>query len=163
MNIFRPLTSQTLLPKMKLFKIITVITLVLGSIVSCDTSDDPGDIQNTINDCDFEVIVDKNEYSFLDADDFELSKLAIADNCFSFKLTASGCDGSSWDVRLIDADSLRNTNPTQRNLKVDFSNEEECTSIVSKTYSVDIEKLQIKGDSVHLNIINADKEISYDY
>jgi|AntDeeMinimDraft_4_1070355.scaffolds.fasta_scaffold10471_2 hypothetical protein len=139
------------------------LIIILCGFTACDQSDDPGDIQKTINDCDFETIVDANEYENINSDDFELSNIAIQDNCLSLEITASGCDGDSWEIRLIDSQAILESNPEQRNLKIDFTNQEDCRSTVSRTFSFDLNTVQINGNNVKLNIVNADKSILYDY
>lgn len=59
-------------------------------------------------------------------------------------ITASGCDGSRWDTRLIDSGKLAYSNPPQRYAKIEFVNNEICLAVISRTFVFDLKPLRAK-------------------
>lgn len=113
--------------------------------------------------CDEQVIVNNDEYNNTSNDQIEISALQIEDNCVKFTLSASGCDGNTWIVKLIDSDEILYSEPPQRNIKVSFQNNEECVAVISKEFIFDITELQVSGNKVYLNIVNTGDQILYEY
>jgi len=94
-------------------------------------------------DCTTKVIVDSDKY--VNASDFRnISNLRIEGNCLTFTVNASGCDGSSWIVKLIGS-NVRYSNPPQNILRVHFENNEDCTAVISREFSFNVEPLQMRG------------------
>ncbi|WOD44210.1 hypothetical protein [Hwangdonia lutea] len=65
--------------------------------MQCEDSDDVVDL-----DCDFTVIIDKEKYDNLHTESFKLSNAEIAGNCLTVTVSASGCDGNTWEYQLVD-------------------------------------------------------------
>lgn len=60
-------------------------------------------------------------------------------------VTSSGCDGSTWTVRLIDLGDLAYSNPPQRSAKIEFENKESCSALLTKDFIFDLKPFRVKG------------------
>ena len=117
-------------------------------------------------DCDKNVIISKDEYE--NAPDYPVSILdmKIEGNCLKIKFAASGCDGNSWNVKLIDNGSLAYSDPPLRTLRLSLDNKESCTAWITKEISFSLkplmEYLRHNGtNQLYLNI--SGKRILYEY
>lgn len=114
------------------------------------------------SDCDQNVIISETEYRDAISDPFSITKIEIIENCLNITFSASGCDGSTWEIKLIDSRLVVESNPCQRSLKLILQNKEICTAVPSKEISFNIEDLQIEGnDKTTLNI--SGEMITYEY
>jgi hypothetical protein len=142
-----------------MIKILTL--LLIGFLISGCSDDD--DNENLTN-CDFETIVSAEQYDNGPSDQLNINSLEINDNCLKINFSASGCDGNSWEVKLIDSEAIMVSNPIQRNLRLSLKNNEDCTAVPNKILTFDISELQISDDNqVYLNITNSDDQILYVY
>ena len=90
--------------------------------------------------------------------------MQIIDNCFVVNFSAGGCDGSSWELKLIDANQIEQSAIPQRNIRLSFKNNENCEAYITKEISFDIEALQLNGsESILLNFLNNDSQLLYEY
>ena len=112
---------------------------------------------------DSNVLIDRDAYTSATTDDLLINSLEIKGDFLTINFSASGCDGNSWEVRLIDSGALMYSNPPQRNLILSLKNEEGCEAYITKEVMFDISGLKVNGDKVWLNITNSDKEILYTY
>lgn len=104
-------------------------------------------------DCDKVVIISEDEYKNAPDSPVSINEMRIMGNCLKIKFSASGCDGNSWDVKLIDMGAVAESNPCQRTLRLSLDNKEMCEAYITKEVSFDIKDLQIIGDEkVHLNV-----------
>lgn len=113
--------------------------------------------------CDQQTIIDESEYNAASQDNVSISSMEINGNCLKISFSASGCDGSSWIVKLIDSGVTLYSSPPQRNLILSLENKEVCLAVIGKEISFDIENLQVSGNQVKLNITNTGDEILYEY
>ena len=138
----------------------TLALLGIGIVMLNCSNDD--DNQNQTN-CDFKTLVDASQYANNTTDQFQLNRLEINDNCLEVDLSASGCDGSTWTIELIDSEAILESSPVQRNLKLTLQNEELCEAFITRVFTFDVSNLQLDGNRVQLNITNSDKSILYEY
>ena len=114
------------------------------------------------SDCDQDVIISSVEYQDAPNDPFSLTEMTITGDCLNIKFSASGCDGSTWIVKLIDSGGIDESDPNQRTLRLSLDDNEACRAIIEKEISFDIKDLQIAGtDKVSLNV--SGEEILYEY
>jgi hypothetical protein len=142
-------------------KILMILILVIG-FMSCKNDDD-GSIPEE-NNCDFESLINADLYENSPSDQLSIINLEINGNCLEVTFSASGCDGNSWNVNLIDAEQILESLPGQRNLRLTLENNESCLAVITKVSSFDISGLQISDDNrVLLNITNSGDQILYEY
>lgn len=113
--------------------------------------------------CPKQVVISEAEYKNAPADDLIILRASLSENCLSIEFTASGCDGSAWEINLIDANVVMESYPVQRNIRLSLRNLEECDAVISKTVSFDISPLQLDYDEILLNLTNSDDQLLYKY
>lgn len=112
--------------------------------------------------CDQSVIISPTDYQNAPNDPFSITELNITGDCLNIKFAASGCDGNTWIVKLIDSGIVAESYPCQRTLRLSLDNKEVCTAVPEKEISFDITGLQIVGNNkVLLNV--SGEEILYEY
>ena len=117
---------------------------------------------NNHSDCDQGVIISADEYENAPNDLFTITEMKIVNNCLKIKFWGSGCEGSTWVVKLIDCGVVAESIPCQRTLRLSLEDNEDCRAIIEKKVSFNIEDLQIQGNhSIQLNI--SGKSILYEY
>lgn len=143
-------------------KLKNCILLCLSSILmgtSCDSNDD-----NSSSSCDETVVISSTQYDNSESAIFDINSISIENNCLVISHSASGCDGESWVIRLIDSGAVMESMPAQRNVRFVFTNIEACLAYITVETSFDLEPLQIEGMSeVILNIANNNESIIYSY
>ncbi|QNL21549.1 hypothetical protein HZR84_06235 [Hyphobacterium sp. CCMP332] len=156
-----------------------LIKSVLGIIVSiallsCN-NDDSAASQNPVDNiekfycsdsinpmCTEKVLIDPLRFDTASNDQLSVLNLGIVDNCMEIEYGASGCDGSTWRLTLLDSGSLYKNNPPTRKLKFDFHNAEICLAYFVKKKSFDLCPLKQPGvDS--LILIVSDTTLIYRY
>jgi hypothetical protein len=114
------------------------------------------------NDCDQDVIISESEYENAPFDPFSIVDLKIVDNCLKIKFSASGCDGNTWVVKLIDSEWIMLPMIPVRELRLSLDNKELCDALITKEVSFNIESLQVEGSNkVRLDISGT--SILYEY
>lgn len=112
--------------------------------------------------CSEKVLIDPLRFDTASNNQLSVLNLGIKDNCMELEYGASGCDGSSWQLTLLDTGSLSLNNPPTRKLKFDFYNEELCLAYFVKKISFDLCPLKHPGvDSLILMI--GDTTLIYRY
>ena len=77
--------------------------------------------------------------------------------------SASGCSGDSWKIELIDAGSVKESDPPQRDLRLSLDNDELCEAFITRELSFNISRLKVEGGRVQLNLSNSNDQILYEY
>ncbi|WP_303318497.1 hypothetical protein Q4Q34_04090 [Flavivirga abyssicola] len=130
---------------MMLRKILLVVSIMCSFLsIQCKEDDD---IKPTIDICDQKTVINKNIYNNLVSADFNLVSAEITNNCLTIEISASGCDGNSWEFNLVDSGAVAESSPEQRYLKFQLINQEACLAVFKKTISFDLAPLQINGSN----------------
>ncbi len=147
----------------------TNINLLLWSILVClSLSSCAIDSNKEYFECDQKVVISAEEYIIAPNDQLTINSLEINGDCLTINFSSSGCSGDSWELKLIDADVILESYPPQRNLRLSLKNEELCDAYITKEITFDIYELQVDrnqvfGKKVKLNITNSDDQILYKY
>ena len=142
---------------MKIIKL--SLLLILGILItSCNTDDSDTSIT-----CDFTPLISSEEYVNAPSDQLTINSTEITENCLKINFSAGGCNGDTWELKLIDSEAIAESIPPQRTLRLSLKNEEVCLAFITKELSFDISNLQVEGNQVLLNITNSDNEILYEY
>lgn len=139
--------------KLKILMAFVLSTSFLG----CSKDND----DNTI--CEFATIISSEAYENAPSDVLTINSLEINDNCLKINFSSGGCNGNSWEIKLIDSEAILESNPPQRNLRLSLKNEELCYAYITKELTFDISNLRVDGNQVQLNITNSDDTILYEY
>lgn len=113
--------------------------------------------------CNDYVIVNSTLFNTAPNDYFTINNLSIEGDCLKINFGASGCDGSSWKIKLIDSGQILESYPPQRIVKFSLYNKEACDAFFTREISFDISKLQVEGGKVYLNIADTEHQILYEY
>ena len=97
--------------------------------------------ENNQSHCDQDVIICQSEYESAPNDLFEITNMEITENCLKIKFWASGCDGSTWVVKLIGFGNYDKSNPPQTTLRLSLEDNEDCRAIIEKEISFNLEPL----------------------
>lgn len=103
------------------------IILIILLFISCSTEEEPL--------CELPVLNDRDRYMATKTESYTITEAKITGNCLEISLSASGCNGDSWEVELIDAGIKASRPELTRFLKVSLLNPELCYAIIHKTYS----------------------------
>lgn len=142
---------------MKTLRFIYII--IIGLVFTfCSKNDD-----NDFSVCENQVIVSADEYVSAPDDLLTIINAQISGDCLKIKYGSSGCDGSTWELKLIDSGIILESSPPQRNLRLSIKNDELCDAYFEKEISFDISNLQVSGNQVLLNLTNSGDQFSYNY
>lgn len=140
---------------MKKILILTIIGII---IFNCDDND------KRSNPCDANTLISATDYENAPSDQLAINSLEINGNCLKINFSSGGCDGNSWELKLIDSEGILKSNPPQRNLRLSLKNEELCEAYITKELTFDISNLQVDGNKVQLNLTNSENlNILYEY
>ena len=141
-----------------------LILFIFGlSLVGCSNDDD--DSETLIN-CDFDtsmVLISEEQFDNAASDPLTINSLVLDNDNLTINFSASGCDGNSWELKLIDSENVFESNPPQRNLRLSLRNEELCQAFITRELTFDISNLQVDGNQVVLNVTNSDDSVLYEY
>ncbi|WP_157831415.1 hypothetical protein [Confluentibacter flavum] len=136
------------------------MALVLSlSISACSKNDD----DNNVTDCELTTLISSEAYEDAPSDFLTINSLEINDNCLKINFSSGGCNGNTWEIKLIDSEEISESLPAQRNLRLSLKNEELCYAYVTKELTFDISNLRVNGNQVQLNITNFGGTILYEY
>jgi hypothetical protein len=144
---------------MKRMKLLLGLILIFMGFATCE----PVDHEDLTSTCDQRVIISKILYKTAPSDLLHILSTELIDGCLKIQFATGGCDGSTWQVKLIDSGELLYSDPPQRNLRLSLDNNELCDAYIGKEITFDVKKLQVSGNEVLLNITNSNTHISYKY
>lgn len=110
-----------------------------------------------------DIIISEDLYKSSINSNHIIDNLTIEDDVLIIKYTSSGCDGNSWELKLIDADIIKESYPPQRDLKLLLKNEELCLASITKEIRFNIAELKTEGSKVQLNFNGTEKRILFEY
>ncbi len=141
-------------------KIVFLASIVLCFMnMQCDDDERP-----SIFVCDQATIVDKEAYDNLDSAHFTFVNAEISDNCLTIEISASGCDGNSWEFNLMDSGAVAESSPEQRYLKFQLINNEACLAVFKRIVSFDLTPLQVDGSNeIILHLEGLESSLNYKY
>lgn len=123
--------------------------------------DDDEDVKRA---CGQAVVVDRGYYESVTSDAFNFIQAEVIDNCLSVNLSASGCNGETWSIVIVDSGAISKTAIAQRNLKLVFSSEELCQTLITQNRMFDLSGLKIENSNeIILNIEGIPEPIYYMY
>ena len=126
------------------------------SLTSCN---DDENVFQTI--CDDVVLLDNDRFQNATTDFFTLIDVTIEGDCMTVEYSSSGCSGNSWIMELIDAETIKESNPIQRDLRLILTNEELCQAVFTREISFDIRPLQTEDNEILLNL--SGEQYTYTY
>jgi hypothetical protein len=139
--------------------VLLAIIVLLFSFISCQDDNGTGQLK-----CDLSARISKAEYPTAPDDPVEILDFSINKNCLIFSYSATGCNGNSWALELIDSGEVAESQPPRRNIVFVLHNDETCENNVTGETSFDVSPLKVEGNnSVYLVLQNTGEEILYEY
>ncbi len=124
-------------------------------LISCE--DDEGRRSS----CDDIVVISADDFDNGPNASVSIINVSVIDDCLQIEYGASGCDGNSWVIDLVDSDEVDGQN---RHIRLALQNTEACLAFFTRSVSYDISALQIQGlNEVILNLTNWEIPITYAY
>ena len=141
-------------------KINKILVLSLFCVLLLNMQCDEDDI--VFEPCGLEVVIDNASYE--DAEAHNIETVTLDGDCININILASGCDGSSWIMTLIDSENIAESFPPQRYLKLNLYNNEVCLAVFTKEESFDLTALRVEGtNEVLLNFEGFEESVLYTY
>ncbi len=140
----------------------TAVIIMIGILItlgSCDKNKD----SDLLTDCDKKVRISSQEFLNAPADPLSIVSVELTGDCLKIHFASSGCDGSNWEVKLIDSGAVMYSDPPQRNIRLSLKNPEMCDAYIGKSFTFDIRELQVPGNKVLLKLTNSGTQILYEY
>lgn len=114
--------------------------------------------------CDSILTVDADFYQNAPTDDLFILSASIEDHCLDVEFSATGCDGISWEIQLLDANVILESLPVQRNIRLSLSNLELCDFIPTRNISFDLSSAQIvEYNEIYFNLQGWEEALLYSY
>ncbi len=110
-----------------------------------------------------DAIIDDGLYKNGPVDHLTILDAEIIGDSIFIEFGSSGCDGSTWELFLVDANVIMKSKPEQRNIRLSLKNKELCEAYFTKTISFNIKPLQIQSNKIYLNLKYWNKELLYEY
>ncbi len=145
-----------------LFKIRWIILLlpVIG-LFAC-TSEECDCVEPPVV-CSDQVMLSTELYNNGPNDIVQIIDAEIKDDSIYIEFGASGCDGSTWELCLVDAEVVMESYPEQRLIRLSLYNEELCDAYFTRKVSFDIRPTQTQLDKVILHLSGWDTPLLYEY
>jgi len=142
-----------------------ILYFLLLPFLACTTNDDSSKNNNPIlGNCDEVASVNQTLYENANQSQLQIENWEFDENCLLLTYSSSGCDGSSWVIELIGSENIMESDPLQRNVSVNFINNEACLAYITKTTSFELTNLQVEGSTqIILNLEGVEDDIFYEY
>ena len=143
-----------------------LLVLIFSGCEKDEQLDPEKETQSTEQDvspCDGMLEFDYQTFSSAPSDSLVVDSLVLDGSCLTVHFRATGCDGSTWDVRLIDSGSSLDSDPSIRGIRLLLSNSETCQTEVSYSKSFDLTPLgsEAEGSGTILNMYQTSLSIYY--
>ncbi len=113
--------------------------------------------------CDYEVMVDEALYKNGSSGQFTLSDVKIVGDCLTLSVTASGCSGDTWELKMVDSGAIAESYPVQRYMRLLLKNDELCDAVITKKVSFDLRPIRVGGDKIIIHLKDWDPSLLYTY
>ena len=138
--------------------IMSLCFLLLFTNTQCDEDGD------AVSSCGPAAVIDPGFFETAETRGFKVTNAEVLDSCLTVDFSASGCDGSTWSLVLVDSGEVAESNPEQRSLKLVFGNDETCLAVINQTRMFNLSNLRIEdSSSIQLNIEGVQEPLIYDY
>ena len=139
---------------------LALLMLPIGLMLTACDVDTEGECWSA---CCQHVIISADEYQNAPDDALEIVNVELEGDCLVIHFESGGCDGNSWEIKLIDSEANMYSDPPQRNLRLSLKNEEPCDAVVTKAMAFNVSKLRLEYDKIILNITNSGDQVLYEY
>jgi hypothetical protein len=141
---------------MKIRKTILAYFSIIMLFIGCSETKDLE--INLCNEC---VIVNKTVYNSTNTANYSITAVSVSGDLLTINISASGCSGNSWNATLVDANSIAESFPIQRNIKISLENNEACLAVITKDFTFNIKELKENESTIILNLEGWNEQIIY--
>ena len=114
--------------------------------------------------CDAVTVINSELYENAESDFNSIVNVDISQNCLTITVSASGCSGDTWVFGLVGSETVMESSPVQRNVRLVLTNDEACLAVFTQEQSFDLSPLQVEGENeVLLSIQDFSDQIMYSY
>ncbi|MEM6524498.1 MAG: hypothetical protein AAGF85_08490 [Bacteroidota bacterium] len=138
----------------------TLLFIILTSFLISFSACNSEEVVYSIN-CDDAITPDNDRFNNAVTDFFTLLNVTLEGDCLKVEYSSSGCSGNSWVMELVDAETIKESNPIQRDLRLILKNEEECLAVFTKEISFDLRPIRTDDNTILLNL--EDQQYIYTY
>ncbi|MEY8848116.1 hypothetical protein AB9K26_04840 [Psychroserpens sp. XS_ASV72] len=136
--------------------------LVCMPLLLMNTQCDDDDMQ--VSNCGQPAVIDSAFFDNAVSAEFNLVDFDLNDDCLTVEIGASGCDGSTWSLVLVDSGAVAESSPEQRFLKLVFTNDESCLAVFTQTRVFNLSNLRVEGSNqIVLHIEGLPESLDYMY
>ncbi len=141
------------------------LSLFLAFFTLSCTTETERQPEKIANNCEQSTVINAQEFANTNSAQGVFQNLQINGNCLKIKYASSGCDGSTWTVKLVsDGATDYSTYPVTKKVKFVLTNQELCLAVFQKERSFDVSGLQVSGqNSVQIKVENYSQPITYQY
>ncbi len=138
------------------------VIILIGILINLGSCDKNKDSDLSIV-CDKKVRISSQEFTDAPADPLTIVSAEITGDYLKIHFASGGCDGSKWELKLIDSGAVMYSDPPKRNIRLSLKNPEMCEAYIGKSCAFDISELQVPGNKILLNLTNSGTQILYEY
>lgn len=140
-----------------------LFTLFAVLVFSC-TRQNQKYIDTSPGNCENGITISAHKFSQASSNTFRITKAVIKGDCLEITITASGCNGKSWNAALVTNGAVAESYPPQMFLKILFTNTELCLAMHTRTFSYNLSPLKVQGtNKLALNLQGYDGALLYEY
>jgi len=138
-----------------------VILSLLVSILCCCACSESCDLDSS---CGLIPEIDPVIFESNIAHPTGFSSVSLVDDCLTLRVSNVGCDGSTWEVRLIDNGVITYEGIPKRKLKFMLDSSEPCLDLVSREFSFDLCPLRIEDEvCLFIDLVGYHRVLGYHY
>lgn len=133
-------------------------------LLSSCSKENPESTAAEENKCGPSLIVSESEYSNAPNDLLTIESVNVEGDCLHIQFSAMGCDGESWEFKLIDSSHILDSDPCQRYLRLSLKNDENCSTRIVKDAYFDLSL--VKGSNtggIAYTLMNSGNTFLYEY
>lgn len=107
--------------------------------------------------------IDNEKYMNFESDSYSIINIGMSNDCLRISIQYSGgCEEVS--AKLVDSGDIIETDPIQRNLRLLFTESDDCEALIKKDFYFVIENLKVENSNkVLLSFQNTDLTFLYEY
>ncbi|MEZ4910243.1 MAG: hypothetical protein R2774_05225 [Saprospiraceae bacterium] len=130
--------------------------LCVSAFLSCTRNE----TNNSSLTCEKACILNDDTFnSLVPNEELSISMAFFQDGCLTVEYSSGGCDGSTWVTSLVASQSIVETNPPMREIKLNLIDNEDCEALIYKTSSFDVSDLRGDYPTVFLILDGYDERI----
>lgn len=128
---------------------------LITAFISCNNDDNLVQCSN--------VLIDAQQYTNLQSDSYNLIEITEDNGCLKVAITYGGGCGDVAAI-LIDSGDIFESDPPQRDLKIVFTDNDECKALIKEEFLFDITSLKVENSNrVLLNFKGSNLTYLYEY